>query len=579
VAVGLGVFLDRTANPLAQAFSMQAVDKESRTRSLALRRAAANVGLAVGTDVGGLLLALHGDARFVVAILLDAASYIAALCIVLNYRIEGSGGLRAPRTGTAAPQVPRLTLRLLLAAFASLMLSDIVVSFALPAVVARSTGVPHWVASVGIGCNLVIVITLQARVAKLFERRAVGGAACLLAGAGLSALAYCLFGLADSVHSLTHLWLMLSAVLVVSLAEVVVSYAQWRIPSDLAGDGDVTDPVVRRAGYWWEISMRQVDVSRTIVFDAPRRARGFFETLIADNLDIGRPANVEIIFGRKIRRDTQGVFRTAIDRPVIGPDTGGVVVNVFYKHSRIKQYLKDGRAMRIETVINAPRDLGCNARLHNLDELQAKPRACNHRILEAERAGQGTVLARPAFERIARPSVDPPGRTTRTSRRTRQRREPCAPGTTSIPYQPAPQQSERRNSRRWIEAKYQGAGESPRWLAKQADNGRTRQHGAYAAADEPAKTPQTKVGAEAGHKALQRDRRHPRTSPTMLDAHQEKRRHGCHSCRQSQEPRIDCEGPNPMRRGTSARDDRSCVDHQGHDAADRDESPQNSLDR
>jgi hypothetical protein len=168
----------------------------------------------------------------------------------------------------------------------------------------------------------------------------------------------------------------------------------------------------QRAGYWWEISMRQVEVSRTLVFDAPRRARAFFEALIADNLDIGRPAHVEIIFGRRIRRDTKGVFRTAIDRPVIGPDTGQVVLNVFYKHSRIKQYLKDGKAMRIETVINSPRDLGCLARLPNLEALQAKARAANHRILEAERAGQGTVLASPAFERIAHPSVDADGRRT-----------------------------------------------------------------------------------------------------------------------------------------------------------------------
>jgi hypothetical protein len=171
-------------------------------------------------------------------------------------------------------------------------------------------------------------------------------------------------------------------------------------------------PADQRAGYWWEISMRQVEVSRTIVLDAPRRARSFFEALIADNLDIGRPANVEIIFRRHIRRDTPGVFRTTIDRPAVGPDTGGVVLNVYYKRSRIKQYLKDGRAMRIETVINAPRDLGCNARLHNLDELQARARACNHRILDAERAGQGTVLASPAFERIAHPSVDADGRRT-----------------------------------------------------------------------------------------------------------------------------------------------------------------------
>jgi hypothetical protein len=167
-------------------------------------------------------------------------------------------------------------------------------------------------------------------------------------------------------------------------------------------------PTDRDAGYWWETSMRQIETSRTLVFDAPRHARGFFEALIADNLDIGRPHNVEIIFGRRIRRDTRGVFRTAIDRR----DNGGVLVNLFYKHSRVKQYLKDGRAMRIETVINAPRDLGCNARLPNLDDLQHKARAVNRRILDAERVGQGCVLASPAFERIAHPTVNAEGRRT-----------------------------------------------------------------------------------------------------------------------------------------------------------------------
>jgi len=168
----------------------------------------------------------------------------------------------------------------------------------------------------------------------------------------------------------------------------------------------------QQAGYWWEISMRQVEVSRTLVLDAPRRARAFFEALIAGNLDVGRPANVEIIFNRHIRRDTPGVFRTAIDRPTVGPGTGGVVLNLFYKHSRVKQYLKDGKAMRIETVINSPRDLRCLARLPNLSELQDKARAINRRILETERAGQGTVLASPAFERIAHPSADADGRRT-----------------------------------------------------------------------------------------------------------------------------------------------------------------------
>jgi hypothetical protein len=163
--------------------------------------------------------------------------------------------------------------------------------------------------------------------------------------------------------------------------------------------------------------MRQVEVSRTVVFDAPRRARAFFEALIGDNLDIGRPANVEIIFGRRIRRDTPGTFRTATGRPTIGPDVGGVVLNVCCKHSPIKQYLKDGRAMRIETVINTPRDPGCNARLPNLAELQDKARVCNRRILIAERAAAARCMrtacpSRPASPvRSASLSMARPGRT------------------------------------------------------------------------------------------------------------------------------------------------------------------------
>jgi hypothetical protein len=58
----------------------------------------------------------------------------------------------------------------------------------------------------------------------------------------------------------------------------------------------------RAAGYWWELSMRQVETSRTIVFDAPRHARSFFEALVVDNLDIGRPDRIEVIFAGHPRR-------------------------------------------------------------------------------------------------------------------------------------------------------------------------------------------------------------------------------------------------------------------------------------
>src|SRR6266545_1938748 len=77
---------------------------------------------------------------------------------------------------------------------------------------------------------------------------------------------------------------------------------------------------------------------------------------------------------------------------------------------RTKQYLKDGRALRIETVINSPGDLLCKRRLQHLHELQAKARAVNARLLDTERVGQGCVLASPAFERVAQSTLTEDGR-------------------------------------------------------------------------------------------------------------------------------------------------------------------------
>ena len=181
---------------------------------------------------------------------------------------------------------------------------------------------------------------------------------------------------------------------------IEVFFQRWlhRLPLPLA-------PADRDAGWWWELSMAQVEVSRTICFTQPRYARGFFDALVTDNLDLGRPDTLEIIFDRQVRSNTDGEFRTS----VITRGTE-VTVNAFYKHSRIKQYLKDGRALRVETVVNAPGDLGCQRRLHNLDELQARARAVNARLLQTERAGQACVLANPVFARIAHPSVDADGR-------------------------------------------------------------------------------------------------------------------------------------------------------------------------
>lgn len=159
-------------------------------------------------------------------------------------------------------------------------------------------------------------------------------------------------------------------------------------------------PQDRAAGYWWEVSMRQVEVSRTLVFDAPRHTRAFFEALLVDNLDVGRPEEMAIVFGRKVRTAPAEGYRTRLL-----PHGDQVTLNAYFRHSRVKSYLKQGRAFRIETVVNDPGDLGVARRLEHLDEISVRGRDVNRRMVDTFTVGQGCVLASPAFERVARPTL------------------------------------------------------------------------------------------------------------------------------------------------------------------------------
>ena len=72
--------------------------------------------------------------------------------------------------------------------------------------------------------------------------------------------------------------------------------------------------------------------------DDPRRARSFFESLVQDNVGIGRPEQVAMVFQAQLRtrgpRRTPGPFRTR----VFSPGTE-VKIDFSFKHSRVKQYL------------------------------------------------------------------------------------------------------------------------------------------------------------------------------------------------------------------------------------------------
>ena len=98
-------------------------------------------------------------------------------------------------------------------------------------------------------------------------------------------------------------------------------------------------PEDRAAGYRYEISILQAEFSLTQVLDRPLTGRIFFEEVIRENLDIGRPDHVQLIFERPITRRTPGRFRTRVLTQGVTPS-----LHIDYKGCRIKQYHKEGRA-------------------------------------------------------------------------------------------------------------------------------------------------------------------------------------------------------------------------------------------
>jgi hypothetical protein len=156
----------------------------------------------------------------------------------------------------------------------------------------------------------------------------------------------------------------------------------------------------RQAGYRYQISILQIELSLTQVLDRPVSGRIFFEDVIRENLDIGRPKHVQLIFDRGVTKTTPGSFRTRVI-------TDGVIpsLHIDYKGTRIKQYHKDGQALRTETTINNARDFYVGKSLHNLPALRKIGFQANRRLLETQRITHDCILAEEIFQQLNRPHI------------------------------------------------------------------------------------------------------------------------------------------------------------------------------
>src|SRR5664280_1163067 len=162
------------------------------------------------------------------------------------------------------------------------------------------------------------------------------------------------------------------------------------------------------AGYRYDVSILQAEFSLTQMLDTPTSGRVFFENVIRENLDIGRPDQVSLIFDRQIKtrgpKATASRFRTRVITDWVTPS-----LHADYKSTTIKQYHKEGRALRTETTINNTYDFGVRKGLTNLPALRDIGFTANRRLLRVQTISHDPINGIDALHTVTDPVITPNG--------------------------------------------------------------------------------------------------------------------------------------------------------------------------
>src|SRR6185437_5159288 len=174
-------------------------------------------------------------------------------------------------------------------------------------------------------------------------------------------------------------------------ADVRAFFERWQatLPSPFSAED-------RRRGYGYQFAFRQLEISDTRVFDRPAAGRAWFERTLPDQLTLGRPDQVAVVFGRRVSSQTPGRFHTKIFNKGVEP-----AIQVHYRASKVKQYFKEARALRTETTVNDTRDFAIGRMLTdaNWEKLidighQINTRLLHHQLQACQCAPDATTLQR-----------------------------------------------------------------------------------------------------------------------------------------------------------------------------------------
>jgi hypothetical protein len=179
-------------------------------------------------------------------------------------------------------------------------------------------------------------------------------------------------------------------------ADVQAFFDRWQaaLPSPLSAEDQAR-------GYRHELAFRQAEISDTRMFDRPAAGRVWFERTLPDQLTLGRPDQLAIVFARRV--NSPGRFHTKIFNKGVEPS-----IQIHYRASKVKQYFKEGRALRTETTVNDTRDFGIGRRLtqENWGALVAIGHQVNQRFLDHQLAACQCAPDAKTLQRVVLPSIE-----------------------------------------------------------------------------------------------------------------------------------------------------------------------------
>ena len=186
-----------------------------------------------------------------------------------------------------------------------------------------------------------------------------------------------------------------------SASDVHAFFDRWQaaLPSPLTRED-------RTRGYGHALAFRQLEISDTRMFDRPAAGRAWFEATIPDQLTLGRPDQAAVIFARRASSRTPGKFHTKIFNRGVE-----AAIQIHFRASKVKQYFKEGRALRTETTINDTRDFGVGRLVTdaNWDALINIGHQINQRLLDHQLDACACAPDATLLERVVLPSTTDDG--------------------------------------------------------------------------------------------------------------------------------------------------------------------------